>query len=216
MKALIVFASITMWIATEAVQGLSPEEIAAAIEQGKAGKTLQKSCSASGENGMTITAEGPVGRIMRAAREAKRQNRDFTAADVTPAMARPWLTVVARRDPTLRERVSEYVTPGTSRGLDYRTDFVVKSKPSGSDQPVVLKPVEPITYMSDKSLGQRVVVGQADARNAPPLPGSDMAASFDFAAFKAIPHRDVEIVVFMTDTGEQKCKISENERKALR
>jgi hypothetical protein len=153
---------------------------------------------------------------MRAAREAKRQNRDFTAADVTPAMARPWLTVVARRDPTLRERVSEYVTPGTSRGLDYRTDFVVKSKPSGSDQPVVLKPVEPITYMSDKSLGQRVVVGQADARNAPPLPGSDMAASFDFAAFKAIPHRDVEIVVFMTDTGEQKCKISENERKALR
>ncbi|HYN09806.1 MAG TPA: hypothetical protein VES67_20655 [Vicinamibacterales bacterium] len=93
---------------------------------------------------------------------------------------------------------------------------VLKSKLSGSDEPILLKPVEPITYNSDQAPGQRIVVsGQADPR-LPPLPGSDMSASFDFAAFKAIPHRDVEVVVFMTDTGEHRCKISENERKALR
>jgi hypothetical protein len=43
-----------------------------------------------------------------------------------------------------------------------------------------------------------------------------MTASFDLAAFKAIPHRDVEVVVFMTDTGEHKCRISEKERQAIR
>ena len=43
-----------------------------------------------------------------------------------------------------------------------------------------------------------------------------LAASFDLAAFKGIPHKDVEVVVFMTDTGEHKCKISEKERKALK
>jgi hypothetical protein len=218
MKTAIVVATLAAWLIGASVQGLSPEEIAAAIEQGKAGKTLQKRCSARGlDNGMDIVAEGPIGRIMRAAREAKRQNKDFTAADVTPAMAGAWLRVTATRDPALRKEVSEYVTPGMPGGLVYRTDFVLKSKPSGSDQAIVLKPLGPITYDSEKSFSRRVVVdGGPTPANLPPLPGSDMAASFDFAAFKAIPHKDVEVVVFMTDTGEQKCKISENERKALK
>ena len=216
MKTLIVAATLAAWLIGANVQGLSPEDIAAAIEQGRAGKTLQKRCSARGDNGMDIVAEGPIGRIMHAAREAKRKNKDFTAADVTPEMASAWLTVTATRDAALRKQVSEYVTPGMPGGFVYRTDFVVKSKPSGSEQAMVLKPLGPITYNSDKSSSHRVVVRGPVPANAPPLPGSDMAASFDFAAFKAIPHKDVEVVVFMTDTGEQKCKISENERKALK
>jgi hypothetical protein len=217
MKTPIVAATLAAWLIGANVQGLSPEEIAGAIEQGRAGKTLQKRCSASGlDNGMDIVAEGPIGRIMRAAREAKRKNKDFTAGDVTPEMASAWLTVTATRDPTLRKQVSEYVTPGMPGGLVYRTYFVLKSKPSGSEQAIVLKPLGPITYNSDKSSSRRVVVSGPVPANLPPLPGSDMAASFDFAAFKAIPHKDVEVVVFMNDTGEQKCKISENERKALK
>ena len=220
MKPLIVAASVTVCVAGAGVQGLAPEDIAAAIAQGQAGKTLQKSCKASGENGFDITAEGPVGRVMRAAREAKRLNRPFTAADVTEAMDAAVVTVSARRDPTLRTPTTEYVTPGTSKPLDYRTDFVLRSKPSGSDKPIVLKPVEPVIFDVQNAPGNRVAWkeggGQPRDTRTVAFPGSDMIASFDLAAFKAIPHRDIEVVVFMTDTGEHRCKISENERKALR
>lgn len=216
MKTLIVAATLTAWLIGRDVQGPSPEEIAAAIEQGKAGKTLQKRCSARGDNGMDIVAEGPIGRIMRAARDAKRKRQEFTAADVTPTMAGAWLTVTATRDQRLRKHVSEYVTPGMPGGLKYRTYFLIKSKRSGSEPATVLEPLGPITYDTEKSFSRRVVISGPVPDNLPPLPGSDMAASFDFAAFKAIPHKDVEIVVFMTDTGELKCKISENERQALK
>ena len=214
MKMLPVALTLAAWL-IGSVQGLSSEEIAAAIEQGTAGKTLQKKCSSRGDNGMDIVAMGPIGRIMHAAREAKRKGQDFTAADVTPAMAAPLLTVTAVRDRTLEKPVEEYQTPGMP-GFDYRTSLVMKSKASRSEEPIVLAPVGPITYDTKKSASRRVVVRGPLPANVPPLPGSDMAASFDFAAFKAIPHNDVEVVAFMTDTGEHKCKINENERKALR
>ena len=219
MKATVVAASVLLWAAI-GVQDLSTEQIAEAIEQGKAGKTLQKRCSASGDNGFDITAEGPVGRIMRAAREAKRQNRDFTAADVTPALRASVVTVDARRDATLRTETSERGTPGSSKVLDYRTDFVIKSKPSGSEQAIVLKPVGPIMYDAQNAPGNRVAWaeggGRAQDTRTKPFPGSDMIASFDLAAFKAITHRDVEVIVFMTDTGEHRCKISDKERQTIK
>jgi hypothetical protein len=164
---------------------------------------------------LDIVAEGPVGRIMRAAREARRRDQEFTAADVTPAMAGAWLTVTATRDPALRKQISEYVTPGMPGNLDhYRVSLVIKSKPSGSEKAIVLNPLGPVT--SSQVWGHRVVLGGPLPAGAPTPPGSDLTAAFDFAAFKAIPHKDVEVVVFMIDTGEQKCKIKENERKALK
>jgi hypothetical protein len=216
MKRLIVALTLGTGLVLNDAQGLSPEEIAAAIEQGTAGKTLQKKCSARGDNGMDIVAMGPIGRIMHAAREAKRKDRSFTAADVTPAMTAPLLTVTAVRDRTLEKTVQEYQTPGMPGGIDYRTWFVIKSKAPKSEEPIVLEPVGPITYDSSKTASRRVVLGGPVPGSVGPLPGSDMAASFDFAAFKAIPHKEVEILAFMTDTGEHKCKINENERKALR
>jgi hypothetical protein len=216
MKTLIVAASLAAWATGATVQRLSPDEIRAAIEQGKAGKTLQKRCSARGDNGMDIVAEGPIGRIMRAARDAKRKNKEFTPEDVTPAMTGAWLTVTATRAALLQKQVSEYVTPGMPGGLPYRTGFVIKSRPSGSEGAIVLNPLGPITYNTDRTSSRRVVIGGSLPPNSPPLPGSDMAVSFDFAAFKAIPHKDVEILVFMTDTGEHTCKVKEAERKALR
>lgn len=217
MKMLFVALALGSWLIGSSPQELSPEDIAAAIEQGVAGKTVQKKCSARGDNGMDIVAMGPVGRIMHAAREAKRQRKAFTAADVTPAMAAPLLTVSAVRDRALEKPVELYNTPGMPGGRDYRTSFVIKSKAPRSEEPIVLEPVGPITYDSTHSASRRVVLGGGSVPgNVPPLPGSDMAASFDLAAFKAIPHKDIDVVVFMTDTGEHKCKINENERKALK
>ena len=207
MKAIIIVAGVTLWIAGANVQGLSPEEIAAAIEQGKAGKALQKKCSGVGDNAIDIVAEGPIGRIMRAAREAKRQNEDFTAADV-PAKAGQWLTVTATRVPALHKPNLEYLKSGIGSQLEYRTYFVVRSKAPRSEQAIVLEPLGPIrNVLRDSS---------PLPSNLPAMPGGDITASFDFAAFKAIRHKDVEVVVFMTDTGEQKCKISEKDRQALK
>ena len=223
MKAIIVAASVVLGVASTGAQGLLREEIATAIEQGRAGKTLQKKCGAYGDNGFDIVVEGPVGRIMRAAREAKGQQREFTTGDVTPVLAGPVLTVVARRHPGLRASYGEYVSPGFAVDNSvYQTDVVLKSKPSGSDEPILLRPTGPILYDRKNAPGYRSVVRGsangylADGPRYGPFPGSDMIASFDLAAFKAIPHRDVEVVIFMTDTGERRCKISEKERRALR
>ena len=220
MKPLILAASLATGLIGANGQDLSPQDIAAAIEQGRAGKTLQKKCTGKNDNSFDIVAEGPFGRIMRAAKEAARKKRPFTAADVTPDMAGPWLTVKATRVEAFR---TQYVPEEWKQGRTlptYRTEFVIKSKPSGSDEAIVLQPVRPITYDATNSPTHRVVITRgavpADLLSRLPLEGSDMAASFDFIAFQAIPHKDVEIYVFMTDTGGHHCKINEKERKALR
>ena len=216
MKTLVLVTTLAAALASAKNQGPSPDEIKIAIEQGRAGRTLQKRCSARGDNGMDIVAEGPIGRIMRAARDAKRKNIEFTETQVSPTMAGAWLTVTARRDPRLHKQVSEYVTPGMPGGLKYQTSLIIRSNPPRSEKPIVLDPLGPIAYDGERSFSRRIVIGGPAPANLPPLPGSDMAAAFDLAAFRAIPHKDVNIVVFMTDTGELKCRIKEDERKALK
>ncbi len=229
MKQLLIAASIALWVGGLHAQGLSSQEIATAIEQGLAGKTLNKTCGAKGENGFDIVIEGPVGRIMGAARDAKRQYREFTAANVTLELSRPVLTVRTRRDyslstesmaRTMSPAPGYWVLPETSpeyydrsRSLlamssSYGTEMVIRSKPSGSEPPVVLRPIGPVMHSRGKSSNGPAVSG--------PMARTDMAALFDLDAFKAIPHRDVEVVVFATDAGDRRCKISEKDRRALR
>jgi hypothetical protein len=226
MTTRILVACVVFWVASAGAQSafLSPADIAAAIEQGQAGKTLQKKCGASGENGFDIVIEGPVGRIMRAAREAKRADREFTAADVSLALQGPFLTVTARRDHSLTTANSAVPLPGgqglsvlpervaedrrhdlLTMGSAYRTDIVLRSKPSGSKEPVLLRPVGPIV---EKWIDGRTILR--------PSPGSDLSASFDLAAFRAVPSRDVEVVIFTSDAGERRCKISDKDRQQLR
>lgn len=208
---LLVALTLAAWVIRADVQSLSREEIAAAIEQGRSGKTLQKRCSARGDNGLDFVVEGPVGRIMRAARK----NRDFTVEDVTPTIVSAGLTVSVSRT-SLYKATTEYVTPGMPGGLVYRSTLAIKSKPAKGEQAVVLEPVGALAYNNDHSTTYRAVIGGAPPAHLPPPAGSNLTASFDFDAFKAMPGKDVEVVVFMTDTGEHKCKISESERKALK
>jgi hypothetical protein len=229
MKQLLVAISVALWVAGVHAQNLSSQEIATAIEQGRAGKTLQKTCGARGENGFDIVVEGPVGRIMGAVRDAMRQHREFTADSVTLELSRPVLTVRTRRDyslstesmaRTMSPAPGYWVLPETSpeyydrsRSLlamssSYGTEMVIRSKPSGSAQPVVLRPIGRVMHSRGKSSNGPSLSG--------PVARADMAALFDLEAFKAIPDRDVEVVVFATDAGERRCKISEKDRRALR
>jgi hypothetical protein len=198
-------------------QVLSRAEISEAIEQGRAGKSLQKTCAARGENGFDIIVEGPIGRVMRAAREAKRRDQDLKADDLPASVTAPVLTVTARRDSTLATGsisvptsnlpgvwgvapdsswAAERSTARQSGGLDYRIDATLRSKPPRGAEPAVLRPV--------------------GLRRTLPLPGHDMTAQFDLAAFRAMPHRDLEVIVFMTDAGEHRCGISARDREKLR
>lgn len=220
MKPLTIAATLATWLIGANGQGFSADEIAAAIEQGKAGKTLQKKCSGKNDNSFDIVAEGPIGRIMRAAREASRKKEAFTPADVTPNMAGDWLSVKATRVEWLRKSDMEPRMPSSPPERQYQTEFYIKSRAPRSEQPIILQPLGSITYDYSNATSYRTtfVNGTAsrDMTSRIALPGSDMAASFDLAAFKAIPHKEVEIYVFMTDTGGHGCKISESERKALR
>lgn len=228
MKALTVAASIMVVVAGTGVQDLSSQDIAAAIEQGRAGKTLQKKCGAYGENGFDIIVEGPVGRIMRAVREARKADREFTAADVTPALSASVLTVTARRDATLTTARSAEPMPGApgvwtlpeaaqadrarerlTMGQSYRAGVELRSKRSGAGEPVVVKPRRPVVY-SDSGAFDDV------RRSRRPEPNTDMVASFEMAAFRAMPQGDVEVVAFMTDAGERICRISDKDRRAIR
>ena len=212
---------------------VSPAEVAAAIEQGQAGKTLQKKCSASGENGFEIMIEGPVGRIMRAAREARRKDRAFAPADVTPALDGPFLTVTARRDHRLASASLATPMPGVPGGLvptelatadrvrdgytgasAYRPEVIIRSKPAGKDD-ALLKPRWPLADNGEADAS----AAWTPANGRPlllPSPGSDLTATFDLAAFRAMPHGDVEVVIFMSDAGERRCKISDKDRHAIK
>ena len=226
MKAIVVALGLALSAAVQQAQLLSDQEIASAIEQGRAGKTLHKTCKASGENGFDIVVEGPVGRIMRAARLAKGQGREFTPADVTLFIGGPTLTVAALRDATLstsanavqsKEIPGQYLPSDMSMaGVDSRraqgamgyTDsfgMMIRSKPKESREAVVLGPVARVAGPS------WIWIWRKSGPDA-----GDMAAAFDLAAFRALPSGNVEVVVFRTAAGERRCKISEKERKAIR
>ena len=236
MKQLLLVACVMFWVAGTSAQttSLSPAEVATAIEQGQAGKTLQKKCSASGENGFDVAIEGPVGRIMRAAREARREHRAFTAADVTPALDGPFLTVTARRDHRLTSASLETPMPGVPGGLvptelaaadrvregytgasTYRTDAIIRSRPAGKSDPVLLKPIWPLIDNGEAGASEAwtPTSGRPLLR---PSPGSDLSASFDLAAFRAMPQGDVDVVIFTSDAGERQCKVSDKDRQAIR
>jgi hypothetical protein len=224
MKAIVVAISVALSATVPQAQYLSSQEITTAIEQGRAGKTLHKTCKASGENGFDIVVEGPVGRIMRAARQAKDQGHEFAPADITPAIGGPILTVAALRDATLttdanarqsKEIPGFYIPAGLSMAdMERRSgmtmveannsDMVVRSKGTNSEKAAVL------TQLGRVRAGNGWIWSKSGPN------AGDIAAAFDLAAFRALPARDVEVVVFTTNAGERKCKISEKERKAIR
>jgi len=231
MKVLIVAVSLAVTVVAAGAQNLSlsPTELADAIKQGQAGKTLQKKCRASGENGFEIVIQGPAGRVMSAANRARQQGREFTAADVSLALDGPFLTVTARRDFTLRTASFAEPLPGApgmwvlpqfaqdERRLSmltlrdsYRAEIVLRSRPAGSREPVVLKPMAPVLFAG--------TAGDSNdkTRTHRPLPDTNMSATFDLMAFRALPPATVEVVVFMTDAGEHRCKISDKDRQAVR
>ena len=187
-------------------QGLLPADIDAAIKAGLSGKRLSSDCYATsgfldlGEfnGGFAVIIEGPVGRIMRLAQDAKKKYKPFTAADVTDEMLSPTLWLTA--DPN---------KPAFTSGVWHRTaaaeHVVLKRKGASGDNPAdVLQAenLEPFATSWSNALG-----GKWD--------GQGMTARFSLDGFKKMPGDEIDIVI-VTPAGERRCKIGKKDRADLR
>ena len=227
MRYLMVPLTVVLAVSGVQVQERHVVDVAAAIEHGNAGKTLEKKCGARGENGFDLIIEGPTGRIMRAARQARKDGHQLSAAEVTGEMAGPVVTVLAKRDLSLSTRNSAepqdgvpgaWVLPPAAEaeraharltmGDRYRADIVIKSKKTHAGEAMVLQPTGPIFYTDP--------VWSTGTRSRRPVEETNMAASFDLYAFTHLPAGDVQVVAFMTDAGERTCTISAADRAKIR
>ena len=191
---------------------LSDDEVAAAIAAGVAGQRLQAECAASilvpdnateTDTILTIVAEGPAGRIMRLAREARQAKRAFTVADVTAAWRAPTVEITAQ--------TGTRVTPPPV--LPDQTAAAPPPKP-----PPVLSPLMTMRVRSKEMTG--ATIEPIDPPAAPPRspffrPPSRtrLSSTFDLAAFRALPG-DVEVVV--QSRVIRRCTISARDKTAIR
>jgi len=170
-----------------------------AIARGQAGQRIQASCMANttfskeGEDNhyALVVAEGPVGRIMRAAGEAKQSRTPFTAADVSDAMRAQTLEISAE----LKRATDIPSFTGVNIGPARLVTMRVRSKE------MIASFLEPFEQAQ-----MRLVV----TRSQPPL-----VQHFDLAAFKALPGDDAEVVVH-SQAGQRKCTIPAKDKAALR
>lgn len=190
---------------------LTDSEVEAAIAAGLAGERRQAECVASlmvldnpteSEALVTITAEGPAGRVMRRAREARQARRPFMAADVTAALRAPVVEITAQ--------VGTSVAPAPP--IPDNTAATSPAKP-----PPVLSPLVAIRVRSKEMIGQTLEPIDTPAGSSPflPPPGSRtrLSARFDLAAFLALPG-DVEILV--QSRVSRRCSISARDKTAIR
>ena len=176
---------------------LDDREAQEAVTLGLQGKRLQAVCRtptlfAPGLAPLTyleVTFEGPSGRIMRAAREAKLARRVFTVADAS-ADLRAAVVVV-------RAEVRE--------GLTFADGPTVRSQ----------RRVAPSVFLRSTAIPQLLqplpspASAAFRARTLPPEP------RFDLGAFRALPAGDIEAVA--SGFGPNgRCKISEKDRASVR
>jgi len=134
--------------------------------------------------GFRVQAMGPMNRIRAAAFEARQKYLGFTPADVTDRMRAMTLSVSAMP-------LREIAMPGA-------THMVLKSKPPSGQLPIVL---QPLSYQIHQTgWGNRKSAG--------------ISATFDLAAFKVTPHKDIDVVT-VTKGGEARCKFSEGMRRRI-
>jgi hypothetical protein len=187
---------------------LTAEGIDAAIKDGAAGKALEAPCSATSvfpgrryEDDATIhiVARGPIGRIMQAALDARERRLSFDARQVTPEMRAPVLQVAAEVHvppvpvipPTamVRSLSPPLPAPLTSMRLRGRAPTQIELLPIGS---------------------RSIAPAPGQLRQSPTL-----AATFDLAAFKALPGAEVAVLV-TSRAGERRCSLLVSDVKTIR
>ena len=189
---------------------LSPvtaSEVDQAIADGLAGKRLQAFCIANGvfpdkpaEGALAaeVVFEGPVGRIMRRARDAARDRTPFDATHVTDADRAPTLTVTAELKSAIAAepfRTPAEPPPGSPAALPLSNIRLWSERPNPSTIPAIAM-----------STGGGLMQLGASRR---------LTVTFDLAAFRAMPGSRVEAAVYSL-SGERSCQISARDKLGLR
>jgi len=189
--------------------GLKDEAVGAAVKEGLAGHIVQASCSATGvfpgkrheqDVPVQIVATGPAGRIMWAANESKQRRLAFDERQVTPDMRAPVLTLTA--------------------------DLIVPPVPVTPPQATVrsLLPPLPAPLASVRFRGRaptQIELPPLGYRTPPAPPAGQvrrtrqLIATFDMAAFKALPGAEIEVLV-TSAAGERRCSFAISDVQAIR
>ena len=182
-------------------------EVDRAIADGLDGKRLQASCVANGvfpdkpEEGALaaeVVFEGPVGRIMRRAREAARDRALFDATHVTDADRAPTLSVTAELKTAIAAepfRTPAEPPPGSPATLPISNIRLWSDGPNPSTIPAIAM-----------STGGGLMNLVSSRR---------LTVTFDLAAFRAMPGSRVEAAVYSL-SGERNCHISARDKVGLR
>lgn len=206
-------AAVVFTIAAPALQGqtLSSEEVEAAIKAGQNRKFNQlisdcvatagwgESIGAGAAGGIQRTGSFDVivsrnaGRIAFLAANAKRLYKNFTIADVPESLLTPGVFVSVEPQTPARSS-NTYRVPALIDGI------VLKSK----DRPDVV--VQPELVDTEPVEWKNLLGGSVD--------GNRAVARFPLDAVKELPAGEFDIVI-ITEAGERRCKVGNNDRKRL-
>jgi len=210
--------SATVAAAAVPLAPLTDAEVDQAIRDGSNGQKAQAVCMAVGafrgrpeENQAhaEVVLEGPIGRVMHAARDARARRTTLTAAGVAHYMRAPTVMMTA-------ELKSSLTSPA-----DPMDSFPPQMPPPSSPQPsglsilVALRLRSPV--LTEHMLRPLTGPTPTDAPNQPvPLNQRYRREEpFDLAAFRALPGPGVEVIV-RSVIGARYCTIAAKDRASIR
>lgn len=203
---------------------LTDAEVDQAIRDGSSGQNAQASCVAVGafrdrpeENQAhaEVLLEGPIGRIMHAARDTRARRETLTADQLAPDMRDP--TVLMTADLTTPVPMRGFNT--SPLGVPAQPPMPAVSRTAGLSAIIALRLRSPI--LTERMLRPLVEPPAASAARAPVDASTRInehyhrVESFDLAAFRALPPGDIEAVV-RSVIGARSCVISAKDRAAIR
>jgi hypothetical protein len=181
---------------TEPLAPLSDAEVEAALTAGLDERPLRATCRASvpGQGAFfEVAAEGPTGRVMRAAREARQRGEALAPSEVAGYLRRAMVSIVA----------TGHVSPAPALPGD--ADL-------GPARPPVALPFAQTVQV--RSLGDRPVLLQPAIDQVTRLRPGLRETLFDLAAFRALGD-PVEVLV-ATGSATARCRLSGRELANIR
>jgi Ca-activated chloride channel family protein len=177
---------------------VTPFEVQEAIGLGEGGRRLQASCAAADvfqsrietRASVRVVAEGPLGRIMRAAGEARRRQEAFKASAITDDMRAPVVALTA----TLEWAPASGDPPGTKP-----SPLMALRVHGHGPSPITIDPAG----------------GRPVALEPPSGTFSGLSATFAMTDFKGLPGHDVEVSV-SSAAGTRSCRFSRDDVAAIR
>jgi Ca-activated chloride channel family protein len=186
------------------VAPLSDAEVEAAITTSASTRPFSAGCLTSvstAGNYFEVTLEGPVGRIMWAARDARQQGTPFGPSDVTSAMRAPTVRVIASA------RSSPVAEPPDATPLEQRAT---------SPRPPMTPAAFAIGLRLRSPEAARPVVLEPTVASVNRLsPSSTFESVFDLGGVRALGE-PIEVVVLGPANGGARCRVSERSLRNLK